>query len=432
MEKSGPPPYGDLNSGPGLIASTTVLVAVSAVVVALRVATRWWVVKNIGWDDITIVLAIVGIKLQLGTIIGAALDFVEVHFGFGRPSWYLTDHQIREFLKYTYGEWIQTFASLMWTKISICLFLMRIPVSKAYIRPLQAGIVILVVSNVVLTLLWILQCSPIAAAWDLDLKKDSKCFSKGQLQRIIIAQAIISVTSDFAFAAFPILILRKLQMRLRTKIGLSMLMGLGVITGACCIVRTVLNYQSIPKDFTYGGIDNWYWRLFEVQLGIIAACIPALRPGYTWTRTKISSYISSRTPSSFTRFSKEPPPPQHLEEVKQARHLKAHPANTYSDPPMMLGSDPSRTVVASLGSGGDLADQKMWRSTQFDVESQREPGHGVDSLEEAESKIRPSLEVDLRPRFGLDRVDQSLERIDPDLLRTMDDARRQQTKKRIT
>ncbi|KAI4204686.1 MAG: hypothetical protein LQ350_001001 [Teloschistes chrysophthalmus] len=277
MEKSGPPPYGDLDLGPGIIASTTVLVAVSAIVVALRVATRWWIVKSIGWDDITIVLAV---------------------------------------------------------------------------------------------------------------------------------------------------------MRLRTKIGLSMLMGLGVITGACCIVRTVLNYQSIPKDLTYGGIDNWYWRLFEVQLGIIAACIPALRPGYTWTRTKVYSYISSRTPSNFTRFSKEAPPPQHLEEVKQARHLKAHPANTYSDPPMMLGSDPSRTVVASLGSGGDLAVQQMWRSTQFDVESQREPGQGVDSVvEEAESKIRPSLEVDLRPRFGLDRVDQSLERIDPELLRTMDDGRRHQMKK---
>lgn len=65
MEKSGPPPYGGLNLGPGLIASTTVLVAVSAVVVALRVATRWWIVKSIGWDDITIVLAIVGIALSL-------------------------------------------------------------------------------------------------------------------------------------------------------------------------------------------------------------------------------------------------------------------------------------------------------------------------------------------------------------------------------
>lgn len=59
MEKSGPPPYGDLNLGPGIIASTVVLVAVSAIVVALRLATRWWIVKSIGWDDITIVFAIV-------------------------------------------------------------------------------------------------------------------------------------------------------------------------------------------------------------------------------------------------------------------------------------------------------------------------------------------------------------------------------------
>lgn len=59
MQKSGPPPYGDLNLGPGIIASTVVLVAVSAIVVALRLATRWWIVKSIGWDDITIVFAIV-------------------------------------------------------------------------------------------------------------------------------------------------------------------------------------------------------------------------------------------------------------------------------------------------------------------------------------------------------------------------------------
>ncbi|KAL8948540.1 MAG: hypothetical protein Q9183_007680 [Haloplaca sp. 2 TL-2023] len=182
----------------------------------------------------------------MGTIIGAGLVGVEVHYGFGRPAYYLTDHELREFLKYTYGEWIQTFASLMWTKISICLFLMRIPVSKAYIRPLQAGVVILVVSNVILTLLWVLQCTPISAVWDLDLKERSKCFSRGQLLRIIFAQAsktrnecdmaaklilskVFSAVSDFVFAAFPILILRKLQMKLRTKIGLAALMGLGVM-----------------------------------------------------------------------------------------------------------------------------------------------------------------------------------------------------------
>lgn len=63
MEKSGPPPYGELNLGPGLIAATSVLVGVSFIVVVLRLATRWYIVKNIGWDDITIVLAIVRSKL---------------------------------------------------------------------------------------------------------------------------------------------------------------------------------------------------------------------------------------------------------------------------------------------------------------------------------------------------------------------------------
>ena len=87
-------------------------------------------------------------------------------------------------------------------------------------------------------------------------------------------------------------------MPLRFKIALCALMGLGVLVGACCIVRMVLNFQSIPLDTTYGGLDNWFWRLFEVQLGIIAACAPALRPGYKLLTGKVSSIIDSYSNSS--------------------------------------------------------------------------------------------------------------------------------------
>ncbi|KAL9000517.1 MAG: hypothetical protein Q9169_000810 [Polycauliona sp. 2 TL-2023] len=373
---------------------------------------------------------------------GAAVVFVQVHYGFGRPAWYLTDHQVREFLKYNYGEWIQTFATLMWTKISICLFLMRIPVSKAYLRPLQAGIIILVVSNVILTLLWILQCTPIPAAWDLELKEQSKCFTRGQLQRIIFAQAsnqvfafmpshaiklttneVISAISDFVFAAVPILILRKLQMRLRTKVGLSMLMGLG----ACCTVRTVMNYQALPIDYTYGGIPNWYWRLFEVQLGIIAACIPALRPGYNWSQVKLRTFISTHIRTNHTHSWKEQPQVQRMEQEKMARHLRAHPSNVYSDPPTMLQSG-NMTRVGNPGNRDYVQD-----SISVDVESQRVMGRSQpldDRPPERNAKHRPSLDVDLRPRFSLDRFDRSLERLDPAMLRTMDDAKRYQIDER--
>lgn len=106
--------------------------------------------------------------------------------------------------------------------------------------------------------------------------------SRGALKGIVLTQAIISVVSDFTFATLPILFLWRVQVDFTTKVGLWVLMCLGYITGSFCLVRTVLNDESIPLDATYGGIVNWVWRLFEVTIGIIAACIPTLRPLYTW------------------------------------------------------------------------------------------------------------------------------------------------------
>lgn len=116
------------------------------------------------------------------------LDYVEFHCGFGRPEFFLDQSQLLKFGRYTYGQWIQNFGSLMLTKVSICLFLLRIPVSKSLFRPLQGAIVFLVVSNVVITILWIFQCRPISAAWDKTIEP-KMCFTRGQLERIIISQA---------------------------------------------------------------------------------------------------------------------------------------------------------------------------------------------------------------------------------------------------
>ena len=87
-------------------------------------------------------------------------------------------------------------------------------------------------------------CRPhLDKAWNT--KMPGKCFSKGQLESIIISQAsqlrfpskssclahqtVISIISDFFVSAFPILILRKVQISFRSKVGLCLLMGLGVM-----------------------------------------------------------------------------------------------------------------------------------------------------------------------------------------------------------
>lgn len=190
----------------------------------------------------------------------------------------------------------------MSTKVSICFFLLRIPTSKNYIRPLQASIAALIVSNIILTFIWIFQCDPVQLAWNASLK--GRCFGRQFLLNLILSQAIISVFSDFALALFPIVIIRNLHMRTRQKLGLSLLMGLGVITGTCCLIRTTLNGGALPIDGTFGGITNWFWRQFEVQLGIVCACIPPLIPCYKWLKQK---FARSPKPKETTSVSQNGP-----------------------------------------------------------------------------------------------------------------------------
>ena len=216
-----PPLHGDENRQGGILATCFLVTVIACLFVALRMITRIWIVRSIGWDDYTIVFA------ALGCIIGTALDVVEVHYGFGRHRYYLTKWQYIEMEKYSYGEWIQTFQTLMFTKISICFFLLRIPVEKYLIRPIQGATVALIVSNTVLSLLWILQCKPVPKAWNK--QTPGTCFTDAQLQRIIISQAIFSIVSDVLLALYPILLLWKVQIALRTKFGLCILMGLGLM-----------------------------------------------------------------------------------------------------------------------------------------------------------------------------------------------------------
>lgn len=129
------------------------------------------------------------IGLQAGNTVGAALDFRQIHYGFGRHRYYLSDHQYQEFTKLGFGNWVQTFFTLMISKVSICLLLLRIVVDKRFVRPIQGMIVFLVVSNLIITLIWIFQCTPVAAAWDQTLKENGKCLSKGEYERLIISQA---------------------------------------------------------------------------------------------------------------------------------------------------------------------------------------------------------------------------------------------------
>lgn len=61
MDPSPPasPAICDVNQGAGINAANHVLVGLTIIVVAVRFAVRFWIVKDIRWDDWTILLALV-------------------------------------------------------------------------------------------------------------------------------------------------------------------------------------------------------------------------------------------------------------------------------------------------------------------------------------------------------------------------------------
>ncbi|KAL9133093.1 MAG: hypothetical protein Q9175_005732 [Cornicularia normoerica] len=253
------PPDGNQNRTGAMIGMATGPVTVSFIFVVLRLYTRLCLIKSARWDDWTILLAL------LGSIIGGGLDAPEIRNGFGRHQYYLNDHQIQEFKKYTYGEWLQTFFTLMVTKVSICLLLLRISPNKRIIRPIQSLVVFLVLSNVVLSLAWILQCIPVDGAWDATKQKTAKCLTQGQVQRVIISQARVSV-DNFLW--------RRL------------------------VSHFVIHLRSLKLP---SALSVLIYHSAEVNIGIVAACIPTLLPLYRLFRDKIITAHQSST-SATGRF----------------------------------------------------------------------------------------------------------------------------------
>lgn len=112
----------------------------------------------------------------------------EVSNGLGRHRFYLTPGAYKKFLKYDYLDWAQVFATLMLSKISICLFLLRLSNFRKLRLGLYGLIAFLITSHVPLFFLMIFQCSPISKYWTNPLEGPGVCFSKATVETIIIVQ----------------------------------------------------------------------------------------------------------------------------------------------------------------------------------------------------------------------------------------------------
>ncbi|KAL9129118.1 MAG: hypothetical protein Q9175_007384 [Cornicularia normoerica] len=222
--------------------------------------------------------------------VGMGFVMLEVNYGLGRHVQYLPPEHYKGFLKYNFLDWIQVFITLALSKISICLFLLRISKFERWRWFLYGLIGFLVITHVPLTLLVVFQCRPLQKNWETAEEAiPGHCMSKKAVEKIIIVQGVFSIITDFIGAAFPVLLLWNARLKLRTKIALNLLMGLGVITGIVCIVRTSYSWEILSSDYTWVGVGNALTRILEVNFAIIGACAPIMRPLVLYLRARLAT-----------------------------------------------------------------------------------------------------------------------------------------------
>lgn len=126
---------------------------------------------------------------QMINAVGMGFVMLEVDYGLGRHVKYLPPDHYEGFLKYNFLDWIQVFITLALSKISICLFLLRISKFERWRWFLFGLIGFLVLTHVPLTLLFILQCIPLQKNWEtVEEAVPGHCMSKKAVEKIIIVQ----------------------------------------------------------------------------------------------------------------------------------------------------------------------------------------------------------------------------------------------------
>ncbi|KAL4964303.1 uncharacterized protein BDV14DRAFT_78356 [Aspergillus stella-maris] len=260
------------NRGWILLAVSWPFFAICTIITGLRFYVRTRLIRSLGWDDAFIFLALVCATLN------SVLINISVSHGTGRHTSTLTlESQIGAMKYQVLSQGFHVMAT-NWGKVSVALFLIRIISEvKNHKRGMYALIVVMTVINAAAVGTIYGQCSPPDLIWDH--RVEGSCWPPGAQKKFAYFQGSFSAFTDLILAIYPLFTIKDLQMAMKVKVGLGVVLSLGIIAMVAAIIKTThLPALTLYKDYTWDTVNLTIWVLVEEYLIILAACIPSLTP----------------------------------------------------------------------------------------------------------------------------------------------------------
>ncbi|KAF1919788.1 hypothetical protein BDU57DRAFT_440645 [Ampelomyces quisqualis] len=298
----GPPPpprspkYLAENLASRLLAIEGALFALSMGAILMRFYVRVFVLKMFGWDDWMMVISACLSTICLGLFVHV------VGMGLGRHAEAFPPENIFPFFKVMYFYSISIIYAYSFIKLSIGFFLLRLA-DRTKWRPILIGMLVFIgLFTIGSTFAIIFQCTPVAAGYDFTLRPPmgaAKCFDSKTFKNIGVFNSSINIATDLLFALIPIPMVWKLQVNLPTRIGLAIILSLGLFASGVAIYKTPLQYNFF-RELDFSGTGSWYyiWQQVEMHIGILAACLPTLRPLFASFFGHVCTITRGRTTGS--------------------------------------------------------------------------------------------------------------------------------------
>ncbi|KAF2625391.1 MFS general substrate transporter [Macroventuria anomochaeta] len=348
--------------GPAVRGTSAATLALCSVFVILRLMSRFFVVKKTGWDDYTMIAAwMLAFGASFSIIFGTTK-------GLGRHQDHIPNDWLEPMQQSAYAFSVLYNPALMATKTSILIFYLNLSETQKIFR--WATISTLVVVNaggLALTILNIVQCRPVSAAWASPVPATAHCTN---IVTIYLSSAPLNIITDLAILFLPMPILTSMRLPKKQKIILVITFGFGIFVAIVDVVRIAYlqdaqratlvaaqadhaesgTSQRNTSDFSWYASLSFMWSTVEINLGIMCGCVPAMKP---LVRRFLPSWVIDHTTSRGNSGTRDSDKAQFRPDIVEGSRRRSD-QETPPDSPMTPMSKPPAPVPALRGNDEPL------------------------------------------------------------------------------
>ncbi|KAK5704703.1 hypothetical protein LTR17_021659 [Elasticomyces elasticus] len=283
-----------ITHGPALLIVNIIFISLVTTAVVGRLYSRIVVKQWFGMDDSLILLAFLW---TVGMTVVVVL--ANESYGWNRHIWDLAPEMIVGANKIAFVAKLMFTLAATFTRLSLICFYYRLVKDSGLRRfkwVLHGSVAwtVAVCITFVCETIWL--CVPINAYWDFPPSATAYCLDDG---KVMLGGGVINCFSDLLTTVLPIPIIARLQMPLRQRVGVCVLLCLGFIVTIAGVVRTYYIWKSLMAQYdeTWFAYPLWIAAAVEIDLAVICACAPAWKSLLKQPIVNLSSALSDKISS---------------------------------------------------------------------------------------------------------------------------------------